>query len=163
MKRSLDNIRKEVNDIDSMERIQNVSKKVLLFVTYINNRIHNLLKKEVCRNAQIVNDYYRLNRIEPSFLNKYLSTDIKEWKQTEVDDINMMELCFKHKLEAELLDTSNMITFLGINASSLFPDYFGDNNITKPDIKKAFEQLEVVNKRITAYYKVHGYLKEKRL
>lgn len=163
LKRSLDSLRKEISSNEDILYTENAFKKVTLFALYINNRIENLLKKEVCKNAQIVNDYYRLNRMEPSFLNKYLSTDIKDWKQTDVDDINMMELCFKHKLEAELLDNSNMFTFLNINGSSLFSHNFGETELTKPDIKKAFEQLEVINKKITTYYKVHGYLKVLRL
>lgn len=162
IKKSLDVLRKEIGNNENMVYSKDSSKKVLLFVNYINNRIENLLKKEVCKNAQIVNDYFILNKVQPSYLNKYLSIDIKDWKKIDITDINIMELCFKHKLEEEKLDNSTVIKYLNLNISSLMSMEY-DNEITKIDLRKAFKDLENVNKRITTYHKVHGYLKEIRL
>lgn len=156
--------KKEINENKTDDVNKNPCKKVLLFTMYINNRIKRLLKKSVCRNAQIVNDYYILNDLQPSFLNKFLSIDIKEWKHVDTEDINMMELCFKHKLEAELLAYDNFISFLNIDFSTLLKLSENDPKpISNDTLKNIYKQLEVINKRISNYYKVHGYLKELRV
>ena len=46
IKKSLDVLRKEIGNNENMVYSKDSSKKVLLFVNYINNRIENLLKKE---------------------------------------------------------------------------------------------------------------------
>lgn len=164
LKASLDSIRKEIGDKDNMYVIENPFKKVKLFTLYINNRIKNLLGKEVCQNAKIVENYFFLNRVKRKEVEKCVSIKIEHWKEdAEYYDINVLEVAFKHKLNTELLEDHSLMSLLNINASSLFSHHLGQNENTRPDIKKTFEQLEVVNKKITTYYKVHGYLKEMRL
>ena len=164
LKASLDSIRKEIGDKDNMYVIENPFKKVKLFTLYINNRIKNLLGKEVCQNARIVENYFSLNGIKGNDVGNCILLEINKWRdEAEYHDINVLEVAFKHKLHSELLEDYSLMSLLNINASSLFSHHLGQNENTKPDIKKVFEQLEVINKKITTYYKVHGYLKEMRL
>lgn len=164
LKASLDSIRKEIGDKDNMYVIEDSFKKVKLFTLYINNRIKNLLGKEVCQNARIVENYFSLNGIKGNDVGNCILLEINKWRdEAEYHDINVLEVAFKHKLHSEILEDYSLMSLLNINASSLFSHHLGQNENTKPDIKKAFEQLEVINKKITTYYKVHGYLKEMRL
>lgn len=164
LKASLDSIRKEVGDKDNMYVIENPVKKVKLFALYINNRIENLLRKEVCQNAKIVESYYSLNRIKGKEVGNCVLLEINKWRdEAEYYDINILEVAFQHKLKLELIEDYSLLSLLDVNASSLFSHHLGHNENTIPDIKKAFAKLEVINKKITTYYKVHGFLKDIRL
>ncbi len=164
MKRELDNIRKEFGDKDNMEIIKDPFKKAKFFVLYINKRIENLLKKEVCKNANIVEGYYKLNGVMSKEVKENIKLEIRDWKdKTEYQDINVLEVAFQHKLKSEYIEDYKLFSLLDIEPSSLFSQHLGSKQNTRADIIKAFAKLEAINKKVTAYYKVHGYLKDRRL
>ena len=164
MKRDLDNFRKEIGNKGNMDVIKDPFKKVKFFVIYINNRIENLLKKEVCKNGNIVEGYYKLNGVMSKEVKEKIRLEIRDWKdKTEYQDINVLEVAFQHKLKSEYIPDYELFSLLDIEPSSLFSEHLGSKQNTNVDIEKAFAKLETINKKVTAYYKVHGYLKDRRL
>lgn len=143
------------------ENINDPCKKIMYFILKINTRIEKLLNKSVCKNANIVNQFYLLNNINPNVNNLYFldinNFDINKFKTID-EDINILELMFKHNLESLHIENERVFNYVSLNINRLL----SGEELESPDIKKAFKELEMIYKLISKFYKVHGYLKEKR-
>lgn len=166
---NLNKIRYEVNN--SMEYPKDAMKKILLFITVINDRIKVLKRKSVYSNASVVEAYFELNNIDIN-TRKYKECwiDISEFKSS-ILGINFLELMFKNSLDNLYIDTCKQLEFVNEDMAKLIKTIFSStyknntedtNEIVKPDIKAIFKELEKINKKVTVHYKVSGYLKQLR-
>ena len=167
--KSVNIVRNEVGTFKE-EEIQDKTKKVILFIMYINGKISRLKRKQSYRNGMIVKEFYNLNNFEKHYNNLVTIDDIMECKIIESDksidtssvvepDVNLLEYTYYNIVNNIYIDHAKQLEIMPpININKLL----SGQNVDNINIKEAFRKLEVIYKTVTTLNKIDGYLKEKR-